>query len=135
MSTTRRLAILLAGMALGAAAGAQTVYRCGTDGKTYSQQPCPEGRAFDAGDARTREQAAQTAAAVKRDAREAAVLEKERRRNEARPAAKATSLSAAAPPAAASKPASHKPKRKRDKAATDDFRAVEPVKPKPAGTR
>lgn len=145
MNGALRLAILAACMALGTAAGAQTVYRCGADGKTYSQQPCSEGRAIDVSDPRTREQAAQTGAAVKRDAREAAALDKERRHGEARDArqgAKAASLSAAAPPPlAASRPAPHKHEDKRKakprKGAepSEDFRAVEPVKAKPAGSR
>lgn len=124
------------------AAAAQTVYRCGPDGRTYSQEPCPQGRPVDVGDARTREQQAQTAAAAKRDARTAAAMEKDRRRSEAVPAAGPASLSAPRPPAAASKPAQHgKPKPKprskagHDQPATEDVRAVEPLRPKPAGSR
>ena len=125
------------------AAAAQTVYRCGPEGRSYSQEPCPEGRAVEVGDARTREQQAQTAAAVKRDARTAAAMEKDRRRSEPQPAAGAASLSAPKPPAAAaSKPLQRnktksrsRPAHKPDPAATDDARAVEPLTPKPAGNR
>lgn len=118
---------------------AQTVYRCGPDGRSYSQEPCPQGRPVDVSDARTREQQAQTAAAATRDARTASALEKNRRRSEALPGTGPASLSAPRPPApAASKPAHQgkpKPKGKPGKAATEDFRAVEPVTPKPAGSR
>lgn len=139
MSTVRRLATLAAGLALVGTAGAQTVYRCGPDGRTYSQQPCVDGRPIDAGDARTREQQAQTQAAAKRDARAAAALEQDRRRAEARAGAKAASLSAPPPAPAASKPAAHKAKSKakgkRPADAGEDFRAVAPVRPTPAGDR
>ena len=109
--------------------GAQTVYRCGTEGAVSSQQPCPQGRVIDAGDARSPEQQAQTQAAVRRDARVAAALQRERQQRERAVAAPATSLSATPPSAAAS--ASKAPKRTgaRAKDASTDFRAVEPAEP------
>lgn len=72
------LALLCAG-----AAGAQTqVYRCGPDGRSYSQEPCTQGRAIDVADARSAQQAAQTRLAAQRDAQRADEMERERRQAE-----------------------------------------------------
>ena len=61
------------------AAAAQTqVYRCGTDGRSYSQEPCAQGRAVDVADPRSRQQAAQTRQATLREARQADDLERTR---------------------------------------------------------
>ena len=58
-------ASMLAGLS---AASAQTVYRCGPEGRDYSQVPFPHGRVVDVSDGRDlgqREQAAALAAAVR----------------------------------------------------------------------
>ncbi len=62
---------------------AQTVYRCGN---SYSQQPCAGGSAVETQDARSATQRAQTSQAAQRDAKAAGVMEKERLKDEARPA-------------------------------------------------
>jgi hypothetical protein len=62
---------------------AQTIYRCGD---SYSQQPCPGGKPVAVEDSRTPAQRAQTTDAVKRQAAAADQLEKERVREEAKPA-------------------------------------------------
>lgn len=88
---------LLLGLAGAAATTAQaTVYRCGPDGRSYSQQPCADGRAIDVDDARTAGQQAEGAAALRRDAALARRLERERRLAESR-APRAVSLSAPRP--------------------------------------
>jgi hypothetical protein len=66
--------------ASGAAAQAQ-VYRCGADGRSYSQDRCEGGRPVEVTDTRTAQQAAQTHQAVQRDTRQA--LEMERARQQA----------------------------------------------------
>lgn len=61
----KHLACLLL-MALAAqAAGAQTIYRCGADGRSYSDTPCPGGRAVAVADERSAQdrQAAERVAA------------------------------------------------------------------------
>jgi len=68
------LALLCAG---GAAAQAQ-VYRCGADGRSYSQAPCDGGRAVEVADPRSMQQAAQARQAVQRDVRHAHELERTR---------------------------------------------------------
>ena len=76
-------AVLFALVLAAGAAQAQTqVYRCGVDGRSYSQEPCAQGRAVEVSDARTAQQAAQTRQAALRDAREADALERARLRAE-----------------------------------------------------
>lgn len=79
---------------------AQTIYRCGD---SYSQKPCPGGQTIQATDERTQAQKAQTDAAIQRDSRTAATLEKNRLQQEATQAHAAnTAAQHNAPPAAAS---------------------------------
>ena len=71
-------------------AAAQNVYRCGD---SYSQQPCPSGKAVAVDDARTASQRAQTTEAVRRDAKTASDMEKARLKEEAKPVAAVIPLS------------------------------------------
>lgn len=64
-------------------AAAQTVYRCGTDGREYSQQPCKDGKPLDVGDERSSAQQRAGLAAAKDDARLAKQLGRERQQREA----------------------------------------------------
>ena len=112
-----------------ASAHAQTIYRCGNE---YTRIPCANGRALDASDMRSAAQRAEARAAVAQERRQAADMERDRRRNEAmlKPAL-ATSLSpvhAAAPAAsaAAKKPVSKKKARKASVAGEPDFIAGVP---------
>lgn len=89
------LVLSLTGSAV-AAAPATTVYRCGPDGRSYSQEPCPGGRAIDVDDPRTPDQRSDGAAAVRRDAALARRLERDRRLAESR-VPRAVSLSAPRP--------------------------------------
>lgn len=61
-------------------AAAQTVYRCGN---SYSQSPCSGGSAVNVDDRREPGQKSQADAATRRDAQTAALLEKDRRQDEA----------------------------------------------------
>lgn len=73
---TRKNLILAAGLALAAtAAGAQTVWRCGS---SYSTQPCAGGTSFEAPPAPSKAEAARAEKAVLVDEKRAAVLEKAR---------------------------------------------------------
>ncbi|MDB5818168.1 MAG: hypothetical protein JWQ11_1808 [Rhizobacter sp.] len=78
-------------------ASAQTVYRCGADGRSYSQTPCPGGRTVDVDDSRTPEQQQQAQTAADRDARLGAALERERRTEEAIAAQRPTGPAALSP--------------------------------------
>lgn len=70
-------------LAMAAPVSAQTVYRCGADGRSYSQTPCPGGRTVDVDDSRTPEQQQEAQAAADRTARLGSALERERRMDEA----------------------------------------------------
>lgn len=58
------------------------VYRCGAEGRSYSDEPCPGGRTVVVDDARSAEQVAQARAAAQRDARLADAMARERQRSE-----------------------------------------------------
>jgi len=57
---------------------AQTVYRCGAEGRSYSHTPCPDGRALDVSDARSPAERAQGATAAESTARLADSMERDR---------------------------------------------------------
>jgi hypothetical protein len=91
-----------------------TVYRCGPDGKTYSQEPCKGGKKIDASDTRTEAQRADSLATTAADQKRADALERERKVREAaqKPSAASGFNSR---PAAASDTASAEDKGKRHK--------------------
>ncbi|MBC7957341.1 MAG: DUF4124 domain-containing protein, partial [Cytophagales bacterium] len=112
---------------------AQTVYRCGPDGRVYSQTPCPQGRAVNVSDERSADQRAAAESRVREDQSRGDALERERLDREAgKPAAAGKIEGRPAPPEPA-KPAAKPSKKKKPKAkkpANDDFKAVAPA-PKP----
>ncbi|MGL6111404.1 MAG: hypothetical protein ACRC2B_15030, partial [Rubrivivax sp.] len=71
------LAVPLAG-----AAPPQTVYRCGPDGRVYSQTPCVDGRPVTADDPRSASQQKAARDVAERDARQAQQLAGERKQRE-----------------------------------------------------
>jgi len=86
MSRARWLTVGALLCALVPTAGAQErVYRCGADGRSYSQEACAGGRMVAVDDARSAEQSAQSRHASERDAQLADALQ--RRREEAERAA------------------------------------------------
>jgi hypothetical protein len=98
-------------------AAAQAIYRCGD---SYSQKPCPGGKVVEADDARSASQKSQTDQAVRRDAKAADALEKERMKQEAKPA----QLVMPPKPQAAPKPVAASKMKK-----PEQFTAVAPKKP------
>ena len=126
-------ALLSAGLGMAPGAYAAGIYRCGPDGRTYSQTPCADGRLIDAADPRSDAERAEAKRVAARERNTAADLERERRARELvgeksatagfdhRPAAQET-------PAAASK--AKRRSTKDNKTETKDFVAVEPRKPK-----
>ena len=104
-------------------AQAQQVYRCGPDGREYSQAPCKDGRTVDAADPRS---AADQKAARDVAAREAKLADEMTRERHAREAAAAKEQNAAgvksARPAASaphSKPATRKSQKSQAASAAD----------------
>jgi len=90
---------LIAAWAVPAGVSAQnTVYRCGN---SYSQSPCAGGKVVEVEDGRSEAQGAQTRSAAERDARNAAVMEKDRLRQDARAAPAYIGVPAAAAAVAA----------------------------------
>lgn len=73
-----RLGLFAAGLLLSALAGAQAIYRCGPDGRSYSQQPCAEGVRIDADDTRSPQQQDEARVRGERLVREAQALPERR---------------------------------------------------------
>ena len=120
-------ATTLAALLLAASAHAQPVYRCGS---TYSQQPCPGGSVVNADDKRDASQAAAAKADMRRVAKAADAMEKDRRREEAK-AAPALVMQPQKPASAASHAkdgGKHKKAGKDAKKKPDYFTAVAPKK-------
>lgn len=74
--------LALAG-SVAAAAPPQTVYRCGPDGRVYSQTPCADGRAVTTEDSRSASQQKAAGDVATREAQQAQKLADERRQREA----------------------------------------------------
>ena len=127
-----RVFTLLAALLVCAGAQAQTVYRCGPDGRVYSQAPCPEGRAINVSDERSEEQRAAAEARVRGEQARVEELARERRDREAVKPATAGKIDGrpARPEAVAStaKPSKKKNKTKAGQTARGDFVAVAPAK-------
>ncbi len=60
----------------------QTVYRCGPEGRVYSQTPCADGKALSVDDPRSANQQKAARDVAERDAEQARKLTDERRRRE-----------------------------------------------------
>ncbi len=75
------LALLAAGVVH--AAPPQTVYRCGPDGRVYSQTPCADGKPVTIDDPRSASQQKAAREVAERDAQQAKQLAEERQRREA----------------------------------------------------
>lgn len=127
------LVVALTG-ACAAAAWGQTVYRCGPDGRTFSDQPCAGGLEVQADpDRRKPEQQQEAARVAEREAALASQLAQERHAREAAPVPGAGRVGPeAAKPASA--PLGHKKKQKRhakrrQQAVDDDGRTRYAVPP------
>ncbi len=83
--------LLLSGWAQ---AQGQTVWRCGPDGRVYSDSPCAQGRQLEVGDARSAEAQAAGRAVVAADRRLAAQMTAEREQRERARRAEGSGLAA-----------------------------------------
>lgn len=132
--------VLLGALVAHVGVQAQTVYRCGPDGRVYSQTPCPQGRAVDVSDQRSAEQRAAAQARTRDDQARGDALERERLDREAGKPATAGKIDGrpvrAEPAASAAKANPSKKKKPRsDKPANDDFKAVAPARKAKSGTK
>ena len=123
----RKTIIAAIALAAAGAAGAQTMYRCGS---SYSQQPCPGGSEIAGFAPRPASDIAQARAAAQADAKRADAMEKARLQQE-KNAPKAMVMGPKeTAPAAAPRTVAAKDKKKGGK--PEEFTAVQPgsVKPK-----
>ena len=94
------------------------IYRCGPDGREYSQVPCADGKLIDASDPRSAAQRSEALKVAARERQRAAELERERRTNEAaiKPASASGFNARPSPPASvASAPAKGQRKKRHNK--------------------
>ena len=116
----RRLIALAAVLPLLAqAAPPQTVYRCGPDGRVYSQTPCADGKALTVGDPRSASQRQAAHEVAARDAAQAKQLAEERRQREEATRDQAAAGFRTSPQAEAASAPVRKPKAKAKSAAAD----------------
>ena len=120
--TNGRLNLLFAALILatsGADAASQKVFRCGPDGRIYSQTPCKDGYEVNADDKRNAEQRKTAEDIVKREEKMAEKMARERQAQEAAAAKQGPSIianpSAAKPGASAASAAVAKKKRQAKK--------------------
>jgi hypothetical protein len=109
----RLLAVLLAVGA--AAASAQAVYRCGPEGREYSQVPCKDGRAVDVADPRSKTQQREAQQVAEDERRRTRQLEAERHQREA--AAKPP-VATGIKPLQTTEPPASAPRKKKDQQAS-----------------
>ncbi len=98
-----RLPLTLALCSLPALVAAQTIWRCGPDGRSFSDTPCNEGRMLQVAEARPADDVAAAQARAEREIRRAEQLRRERLAEEA--AQRGSGLASVGPPAAAAQQA------------------------------
>jgi hypothetical protein len=108
------LLLTLAGTAA-RAAPPQTVYRCGPEGRVYSQTPCADGKVVTIEDSRSDQRQKAAREVAERDAQQARTLAEQRRQREAAAAGQGITGIKSAP---AESPASAPPRKKKSKADT-----------------
>jgi hypothetical protein len=82
-----RTALLLIAALIGTSVQAQTVYRCGLDGRSYSQTPCAQGRSVEVNDERSAQQRREAIEVAERDRALGDSLQQDRLAREAQPRA------------------------------------------------
>ena len=118
---------------LAQAAPPQTVYRCGPDGRVYSQTPCADGKALSTDDPRSASQQKAARDVAERDAEQAKKLADERRQREA--AAKGQQAAGfKTPPPADTASAPAKKAKPKAAAASVDPSMSPPMRVPPSGT-
>jgi len=123
--------LALAALPVWAQAQAQSIWRCGSDGRSFSDTPCGEGRVVMSADTRPRDDVAAAQAMADREKRLAERLRLDRLREEA--AQRGNGLAALGPQsslkraAPATKPQPLRAQRPPDPAAGGTWRAVAPA--------
>ncbi len=111
------------------AAQAQTVWRCGPDGREYSNTPCPAGKPVDTTQPRPDADVRSAQSRAAQEKAQAAALLRERQSREASQGKGAAGIAPAKPPASAASSAKAKSKAKKKQPPADDgtWRAVAPA--------
>jgi len=126
--------MLLQGLPAALGAPPQTVYRCGPDGRVYSQTPCADGKALSVDDPRSTSQQKAARDVATRDADQARKLAEERRQREDAAKGQAAAGFMTVPPAAA--PASAPARKGKGKPAADPSMSPPMIVPaQPSATR
>ncbi len=115
---TLRLTLSISALVLAGSASAQQVYRCGPEGRVYSQTPCKDGYVVPTDDARSDAQRKAALETVKTDAKLAERMTREREARERAAAQKGPTIianSGAGKPAAAPAPAASAAAKKKAK--------------------
>ena len=116
----------------GGAHAAAPIYRCGPDGRIYSQAPCADGRLIEAADPRSAAQRAEALRVASKERQTAADMERDRRKQQAEqpPPAQAVGFNSRPPPPQPAASSSDSGARKRHhskaKTASKDFVAIDP---------
>ena len=123
----KKISIAAIALAAAAAAGAQTMYRCGS---SYSQLPCQGGSEVAGFAPRPPADVAQARAAAQADAKRADAMEKTRLAQE-KNAPKALVMGPKEPAPAPAKPVAHAKQKEKGKGKPEEFTAVQPGTGKP----
>lgn len=123
----KMLATVLA-LVLPLAAGAQTIWRCGPDGRSYSDTPCADGRSLEALEPRPADDVADAQQRATRERRDAETMTRERLALEARQRGDGVGGFRPAPvaQAQAARPQAAKKKPRRPAAEAGTWRATAP---------
>ena len=110
---------------------AAPIYRCGPDGRIYSQAPCADGKLIESADPRSAAQRAEALRVAAKERQTAADMERERRKQQAeKPPAQAVGFNSRPPPPEPAASSSDSGARKRHhskaKTASKDFVAIDP---------
>ena len=117
-----KLLVVTLTLALPLAAAAQTIWRCGADGRSYSQAPCADGRTLETPQPRPADDLAEAQQRAARERRDADTMTRERLAQESRQRGNGL---AAIKPAEASAQAPRRPLAKKK---------LRPSRPEEAGT-
>jgi hypothetical protein len=122
VSPRQLAALVAAALALSTvlAAPPQTVYRCGPDGRSYSQTPCADGRPVNAEDPRSASQQKAARGVADHESQQAQKMAEERRQREAAAKGQAAAGFKSAPAVDAASAPSRKAKTKAAKTAAAD---------------
>lgn len=87
-----KIALLLIAMLVGTSVHAQEVYRCGTEGRSYSQTPCADGHRVEVSDERSAQRRREAIEVAERERAFGDSLQRDRLSRESQPRAGAAKI-------------------------------------------